>query len=135
MNELRLDDYGMLLLEKTREAHEDLCVAETARSDVAEGRLVADRFYWLSSSVRERDSIFLNLSIEFAGQVWMLEAYSVDLHTHQLSHHVTLTAGTMVLFDQLREYVENDGPGSLAVAYLKDTVIPAVFEDAKRGLS
>ena len=134
MNELKLDDYGMLLLEKIQDAHSDLCAAETAHSEVIANILKADRFYYVGSSLRERDAAFFDLAIEFAGQVWMLEMYPVDLHTHQLSHHVTLTADTMRVFDQLREYVENDGPGSLAVAYLKDTVIPAVFEDAKRGL-
>lgn len=135
MSELKLDDYGMLLLEKTRAAHEDLCVAETAKSQVMLGDLIADRFYWLSSSAREREGAFFDLAIEFAGQVWMLESYDDAYHTHQLSHHVTLTESTMALFDRLREYAEDTGPGSLAVAYLRDTVIPAVFEDSKTVLT
>lgn len=129
---LTLDDYGMLLLDKTRDAYDDLRTAEIAKSQVMMGELIADRFYYLSSSLRERDNAFFDLAIEFAGHVWMLEAYPPNLHIHRLPHHITLSENTITLFDQLRDYVQGDAPGSLATAYLKDTVIPAVFEEAKR---
>ena len=131
MAALKLDDYGMLLLDKTHDAHDDLCAAKTAHDEVIGNILKAERFYYVGSSLRERDNVFIDLAIEFSGHVWMLEAYDTALHTHQLPHHVTLSENTMALFDQLRIYVYDTSPGSIALVYLKDTVIPAVFADAR----
>lgn len=131
-----LDDYGMLLLEKTQMARDDYLATSDERSAeqdrVLKGGARAERSLYLSRSLREREDLFIDLAIDLVGYIWMLEAYPELARIRHMSHHITLTDETIALVDQLREHVEVGSAGSLAVLVLRDTVLPAMFTDAAR---